>query len=127
MDYAGAQTKNRHMIAIFMDGTRGKVQDDFRRNTNLLKAYYLADTGMKKLDIEGVGAGNRVKDGMYGRSTNERVMRAYRFLTENYKPGDTLWLFGFSRGANQCRILSGIVYSIGLIDLSNISSVKRPD
>jgi uncharacterized protein (DUF2235 family) len=124
-DYAHSQTKNRHMIAIFMDGTRGKIHDDFRRNTNLLKAYYLADTTIKKLYIEGVGAGNRVKDGMYARTTNERVMRAYRFLTENYKPGDTLCLFGFSRGANQCRILSGIVYTIGLVDLNKIKTEKE--
>jgi uncharacterized protein (DUF2235 family) len=124
-DYARPQAKNRHMVAIFMDGTRGKMHDDARRNTNLLKAYYLADTSIKKLYIEGVGAGNRVKDGMYARSTNERVMRAYRFLTENYRLGDTLCLFGFSRGANQCRILSGIVYTIGLLDLSKINNEKE--
>jgi len=121
--YSRMQVKNRpHLIAIFMDGTRGKIHDDHRRNTNVLKAFYLADTTIKKLYVEGVGAGNRVKDGVYARTTNERVMRAYRFLIENYRQGDTICLFGFSRGANQCRILSGIIYTIGLIDLTQLKS-----
>ncbi|MEJ8843686.1 DUF2235 domain-containing protein [Lacibacter sp. H375] len=113
------------MIAVFMDGTRGKIHQDARRNTNVLKAFYLADTTVKKLYIEGVGAGNRVKDGMYALTTNERVMRAYRFLTENYRQGDSICLVGFSRGANQCRILSGLIYTIGLIDLRQIKEEKE--
>jgi hypothetical protein len=127
-NYTLSQQKGRpQIIAIFMDGTRDKLHTAARRNTNVLKAYFLADTNSKKLYVEGVGAGNRVKDGMYARTTNERVMRAYRFLAENYTPADSICLFGFSRGANQCRILSGIIYTIGIIDLKQVKeeSEKR--
>jgi hypothetical protein len=52
-------------------------------------------------------------------------MRAYRFLAENYSNGDSIVLFGFSRGANQCRILSGIIYCVGIIDLDSITESAR--
>ncbi len=125
-DYAGYQQKSRpHMIAIFMDGTRDKPHKDLLRNTNVFKTHRLADTNIKQLYIEGVGAGNRVKDGIHAITTNERVMRAYRFLSENYKKGDSICLVGFSRGANQCRILSSIIYTIGIIDLSQIKNERE--
>lgn len=124
--YTQIQQKSRpQVISIFMDGTRGKLHAEARRNTNLLKAHFLADNNSKKLYIEGVGAGNRIKDGMYARTTNERVMRAYRFLTSNYRQGDSIFLFGFSRGANQCRILSGIIYTIGILDLEQVKQEQE--
>jgi hypothetical protein len=125
-DYTHAQPKSRaQMISIFMDGSKEKLHEEARRNTNLLKSYFLADNNSKKLYIEGVGAGYRVKDGIYARTTNERVMRAYRFLTSNYSQGDSICLFGFSRGANQCRILSGIIYTIGIIDLEHVKQEQE--
>ncbi|HMM49649.1 MAG TPA: DUF2235 domain-containing protein, partial [Miltoncostaeaceae bacterium] len=44
--------------------------------------------------IPGVGTGNleRVRGGMFGYGLSRRVKQAYRFLVENYEPGDELWL-----------------------------------
>ncbi|KAH0833400.1 hypothetical protein J3R83DRAFT_12506 [Lanmaoa asiatica] len=43
------------------------------------------------------------------------VEDAYRWLAENYNPGDQIYLFGFSWGAYEVRALAGIIYEVGLI------------
>ncbi|QRW07662.1 hypothetical protein RhiLY_06661 [Ceratobasidium sp. AG-Ba] len=43
------------------------------------------------------------------------VLGAYRWLSDNYRPGDRIFLFGFSRGAYQVRTLAGMIQHVGLI------------
>ena len=110
-----------HMLAIFMDGTGDKSHEDERRNTNVKKIHSLTYEHIRSFYVEGVGTGYRVRDSKYAMSTKERVMGAYRFLSENYQSKqDSICLFGFSRGANQCRILSSFIFTIGIIDLEQI-------
>ncbi|KAF8575301.1 hypothetical protein K439DRAFT_1623713 [Ramaria rubella] len=47
------------------------------------------------------------------------VMNAYRWLVENYQPGDRILLFGFSRGAYQVRTIAGMIDKVGLIHKGN--------
>ncbi|KAJ7357885.1 hypothetical protein DFH08DRAFT_436982 [Mycena albidolilacea] len=49
----------------------------------------------------------------------EIILKAYRWLSETYQPGDKIFLFGFSRGAYQVRTLAGMIETIGLIDAGN--------
>ncbi|KAJ7852645.1 hypothetical protein B0H14DRAFT_2444613, partial [Mycena olivaceomarginata] len=49
----------------------------------------------------------------------EIILKAYRWLSETYRPGDKIFLFGFSRGAYQVRTLAGMIETIGLIDAGN--------
>ena len=67
--------------------------------------------------IPGVGTGNleRVRGGMFGYGLSRRVKQAYRFLVENYEPGDELWLFGFSRGAFTARSTAGLVRQASIL------------
>ncbi|MCB1692686.1 MAG: DUF2235 domain-containing protein, partial [Pseudomonadales bacterium] len=44
------------------------------------------------------------------------VRDLYTFLARNYRPGDRIFLFGFSRGAATVRAFSGFVATCGLID-----------
>ncbi len=121
--YMEYQDKKRsHMIAVFMDGTRDLPHKERWKNTHVRTSHTLADTNnIKSLYIEGVGAGNRMRHAIKAITTGERIMRAYRFLTENYRSAnDSICLFGFSRGANQCRILSGFIYTIGIINLNPV-------
>ncbi|KAG8918802.1 hypothetical protein FRC01_001646 [Tulasnella sp. 417] len=46
-------------------------------------------------------------------------MGGYRFLMENYQPGDKICLFGFSRGAYTARCLAGMIHKVGLLPKSN--------
>ena len=50
-----------------------------------------------------------------GYGLDDNVLSAYCFLVENYAPGDSIYLFGFSRGAYTVRVLAGLVHKIGLI------------
>ncbi|KZV99921.1 hypothetical protein EXIGLDRAFT_668028 [Exidia glandulosa HHB12029] len=50
----------------------------------------------------------------------ERILlSAYLWLSENYKKGDRIYLFGFSRGAYQVRALSAMIDAVGLIHKGN--------
>ncbi|KAF8960786.1 hypothetical protein BDZ97DRAFT_1831829 [Flammula alnicola] len=46
-------------------------------------------------------------------------MGAYRWLSDNYKENDRIYLFGFSRGAYQVRALAGMIQRVGLIHKGN--------
>ncbi|MEA1988872.1 MAG: DUF2235 domain-containing protein [Pseudomonadota bacterium] len=69
--------------------------------------------------ISGVGTGgwwdNKVA-GIYGNGITERISKGYRFLCENYEPGDRIALFGFSRGAFAVRALIGMLTVIGVLE-----------
>ncbi|MEM6634362.1 MAG: DUF2235 domain-containing protein [Pseudomonadota bacterium] len=50
-----------------------------------------------------------------GYGINGRIKRAYGALASRYRPGDRIFLFGFSRGAYAVRSLAGILGSVGLL------------
>ncbi|KAJ7691344.1 hypothetical protein B0H17DRAFT_935209 [Mycena rosella] len=47
------------------------------------------------------------------------ILKAYRWLSQTYKPGDKIFFFGFSRGAHQVRTLAGMIETVGLIHPGN--------
>jgi uncharacterized protein (DUF2235 family) len=46
-------------------------------------------------------------------------MDNYRYLVQNYAPGDEIYLFGFSRSSYTVRSLCGLINNCGIL--------KRPD
>ncbi|MFN3937007.1 MAG: DUF2235 domain-containing protein [Gemmobacter sp.] len=50
-----------------------------------------------------------------GRGINRQIRRAYGFLASRYRPGDRIYLFGYSRGAYAVRSLAGLIDRMGLI------------
>lgn len=52
-----------------------------------------------------------------------QVMSGYEFLMQNYRVGDKICLFGFSRGAYTCRALAGMLYKVGLLPKDNQEQV----
>jgi uncharacterized protein (DUF2235 family) len=46
---------------------------------------------------------------------NRQIRRAYGFLASHYRPGDRIYLFGYSRGAYAVRSLAGVIDRVGLI------------
>src|SRR5262249_56794841 len=67
----------------------------------------------------GVGTGGglieRLAGGCSGKGLSANILGAYRFLSLNYKPGDNIYLFGYSRGAFTARSLCGFVAASGLL------------
>ncbi|KAF8883579.1 hypothetical protein BD779DRAFT_829377 [Infundibulicybe gibba] len=51
------------------------------------------------------------------------VMAGYEFLMQNYKSGDRICLFGFSRGAYTARSLAGMIHKVGLLTPCNHQQV----
>ncbi len=57
------------------------------------------------------------------RYLDAHVMGGYNFLMANYRVGDKICLFGFSRGAYTARALAGMLTKIGLLPRDNIEQV----
>lgn len=54
-------------------------------------------------------------DVILGRGINRQIKRAYGYLASRYRPGDRIFLFGFSRGAYAVRSLAGVIDQVGLL------------
>jgi len=52
---------------------------------------------------------------LMGVGINHQIRRAYSYLASRYRPGDKIYLLGFSRGAYAVRSLAGIIDLIGLL------------
>jgi hypothetical protein len=57
----------------------------------------------------------RLVGGSTGRGLSANVLAAYRFLSHAYRPGDNIYLFGYSRGAFTARSLCGFMAASGLL------------
>ncbi len=109
----------RRLVVLF-DGTWNRV----RTHTKVERLWKLiahadpAGAGQVSKYIAGVG----VKPGMqhwlggaFGMGLSENVKEGYRWLSEKWREGDEIWLFGFSRGAYSARSLGGLIRKCGLL------------
>jgi hypothetical protein len=69
---------------------------------------------------------DRLAGGGMGIGLGRNVMSAYRWLAEHYRPGDRIFLFGFSRGAYTVRSLAGMITSprCGLLRLDGLAEAE---
>ncbi len=66
----------------------------------------------------GVGTGplrDRLFGGALGDGLDGNIRRAYKFLSFNYREGDEIFVFGFSRGSYTARSLVGYLAAAGLL------------
>lgn len=67
--------------------------------------------------VDRVGRANdRMRNLAFGRGLYDNVAEGYRFLMANWRPGDQIFLFGFSRGAFTARSIGGMVNAFGIVD-----------
>jgi len=55
------------------------------------------------------------RDVIEGRGINRQIRRVYGSIASRYRPGDRIFLFGYSRGAYAIRSLAGIIDRVGLL------------
>src|SRR5690606_38005837 len=55
------------------------------------------------------------RDVIEGRGINRQIRRAYGVLASRFRPGDRIFLFGYSRGAYAVRSLAGVIDRMGLL------------
>jgi len=115
-------------IVVCADGTWNRPEEDLQKDfpTNVLRlARSIAPMSGDQIAQQvfydwGVGSYyDRVIGGAMGRGLNKNIMDDYRYIVQNYSPGDELFLFGFSRGAYTVRSLCGLINNCGIL--------KRPD
>jgi uncharacterized protein (DUF2235 family) len=112
-------------IVLFSDGTGNSSAKLFK--TNVWRMYEAVDLGANALAPrqivyydEGVGnSGFRplaILGGVFGWGLKRNVLDLYSFLCRNYKEGDRIYAFGFSRGAFTIRVLVGLIAKQGVIE-----------
>jgi hypothetical protein len=106
---------NRKLM-VFFDGT----SNEWRARTNVRRFFELAaapeDPMRRCFWIEGVGT-ETIMGKALGHGMKPRIMSAYEFLARNYRVGDEIYVFGFSRGAFQARALCGMLAHCGLYEM----------
>jgi len=115
-------------LAVFLDGTWNSPESktnvwhayDFLRKqewTGNYEAYYGEGVGTKFWE--------RISGGAFAKGLSSDVCNAYAWLVEHYKPGDNIFLFGFSRGAFTARSLAGMIARCGLIEKNTSITVEE--
>ncbi|ETA50511.1 DUF2235 domain-containing protein [Ponticoccus alexandrii] len=102
---------------IILDGTMSSLEPGQETNAGLTFRL-LQERGHASLFYE---AGVQwtdwaaTADVAVGRGINRQIRRAYGYLSSRYRPGDRIYLMGYSRGAYAVRSLAGIIDRVGLI------------
>lgn len=111
-------------IVICADGTWNRPEKDLNKDfpTNVLKlARAIKPVGSKGVPQQvfydwGVGSyEQKIVGGVTGKGLHKNILDDYRYIVQNYNPGDEIFLFGFSRGAYTIRCLCGLINNVGIL------------
>lgn len=122
-------------LVVCCDGTWKRADDRNVSNIEKMARAMAAETadGITQIVfwVSGVGTGasraERILGGALGIGMDSAIVDAYRFLAINYRPGDSLFVFGFSRGAYTARSLIGMISAIGLLTPDGVAANRLPD
>lgn len=117
-------------IVICSDGTGNSAK--VVNITHVRRLYLALDLSEPANQIafydDGVGTGNRfmrIVGGALGLGLARNVRGMYQYLCEVYRPGDRLFLFGFSRGAFTVRILAAFIKACGILDPAKSEQTRQ--
>ncbi|MBI3798630.1 MAG: DUF2235 domain-containing protein, partial [Deltaproteobacteria bacterium] len=114
-------------LVVFFDGTWNSADQHTKNGqpcpTSIAKLFEatLPDDGQSNPQIvhyvQGVGTRRleRFSGGGFGYGISDNIKEGYRFLVSNYRQGDEIYLFGFSRGAYTARSLAGLIRNLGIL------------
>jgi len=114
-------------IVLCCDGTSNQFSKD---RTSVIKLFHaLAKSDDTQLVYYHPGIGTRAPSGIgtktgswlartaglaFGYRLQDDIADAFRFLMDNYRAGDRVYIFGFSRGAYTARVVSAMLHLYGL-------------
>jgi len=114
-------------IVLCCDGTSNQFSQD---RTSVIKLFHtLIKDDARQLVYYHPGIGTRAPTGIgtktggwlarwaglaFGYKLQDDVTDAISFLMDNYRTGDQLYIFGFSRGAYTARVISAMLHLYGL-------------
>jgi uncharacterized protein (DUF2235 family) len=105
---------------ILLDGTLSSLEPGSESNIGLIYRLLKEQPASKNLSLY-YEAGvqwhmwRHTADVAMGRGINRQIRRAYGWLATRYRPGDRIFLIGYSRGAFAVRSLAGIMDQVGLL------------
>jgi uncharacterized protein (DUF2235 family) len=109
-------------IVLLSDGTGNSSAKLFRTNVwRMFQALDLTDPDRQIAYYDdGVGTSSfkpfAILGGVFGFGLKRNVIDIYSFCCRNYRAGDSIYGFGFSRGAFTIRVVAGFIASIGLVN-----------
>jgi uncharacterized protein (DUF2235 family) len=123
-------------LVVCCDGTWNKPDNENVTNVEKIARTVQSDPSATGGDyqlvyyISGVGAGSyeadRLLGGAFGFGLFHNVIACYRFLAQNYAPGDEIFILGFSRGAYTARSVAGMLGAVGLLTKVSLVEEKLP-
>ncbi|MGT2439078.1 DUF2235 domain-containing protein [Bradyrhizobium betae] len=106
-------------LVLFADGTGNAFTTQESSVWRLYEALDHTQPDQIAYYIKGVGTAGwaplAALDGATGIGVPSNVRKLYRFLCWNWRPGDEIYIFGFSRGAFTARTLASMIASQGLV------------
>ena len=124
-------------LVVCCDGTWNKPDNESITNVEKIARTVQSDpratggTYQLVYYVSGVGAGSyaadRVLGGAFGFGLFHNVVACYRFLAQNYEPGDEIFIVGFSRGAYTARSVAGMVARVGLLTKLSLVQERLPE
>jgi uncharacterized protein (DUF2235 family) len=107
-------------IILLSDGTGNAANRVWK--SNVWRIFESLDLrGEKQIAFydDGVGTSSfkplAILGGAFGWGLKRNVLDIYKFVCVNYKPGDKIYGFGFSRGAFTMRVVIGLILNQGLV------------
>ena len=112
-------------IILLSDGTGNSSAKIFK--TNVWRLFQILDlrdpTKQVAFYDDGVGTSSfkafAILGGVFGFGLKRNVIDIYSFCCRNYRLGDRIYCFGFSRGAFTIRIVAGMIARQGLVNYNN--------
>ncbi|MFT4119430.1 DUF2235 domain-containing protein [Bradyrhizobium sp.] len=118
-DTAPATPPRGRKLVLFADGTGNAFTTQESSVWRLYEALDHTQPDQIAYYIKGVGTAGwapfAALDGATGIGVPANVRKLYRFLCWNWRPGDEIYIFGFSRGAFTARTLAAMISSQGLV------------
>lgn len=121
-------------IVVCADGTWGRPEKNPAKDapTNVLRMARAVqpvaedDRAQQVFYDWGIGSYyDPLLGGATGKGINKNIMDDYRYIVQNYSPGDEIFLFGFSRGAYTVRSLCGLINNCGILTRPDASLVQQ--
>ena len=113
-------TRDRVDHVILLDGTMSTLDEGDETNVGLIyKLLAEASTSQNIGILYEAGTQwsdwSKTLDIIEGRGINRQIQRTYGWLASRYRPGDRIFLIGYSRGAYAVRSLAGVIDRVGLV------------
>lgn len=114
-----APTRGARDLVIVLDGTLSKLDPGWETNAGQAYKLLRGQQGRQvavyyEAGLQWQGWRDTLRV-MTGQGIDAQIQRAYGWLASHYRPGDRIYLIGYSRGAYAVRSLAGIIGRIGLL------------